>query len=277
MARRSHGASLAVGGSSPGCSTLPADTYHDAALTVRRCASTTSGFVAKKRPPACSGTVFSHFVRMSPPLSTRIADFARDLKRRRVFRVTAWYVLAAWVLIQVAETTFPYMGLPPSAVSAVIGLTIAGLPVALVLSWVFDLTPEGLETTSRSSPTEAAGIEAPSDVLTIERAPPTPVTHIVGRGEEIGRADKMLRQEGVRLLTIVGAGGSGKTRLALELAHRLEEPGVFPDGVAWVPLDTVRDPELVAPAIGRALGFGESGDEGISRPSLPHSVVGASC
>lgn len=214
-------------------------------------------------PPACSGTVFSHFVRMSPPLSTRIADLARDLKRRRVFRVTAWYVLAAWVLIQVAETTFPYMGFPPSAVSAVIVLTIVGLPIALVLSWVFDLTPEGLETTSRSSPTEPAGIEAPSGELTIERAPPTPVTHIVGRGEEIDRVEKLLRQEGARLLTIVGAGGSGKTRLALELAHRLQEPDVFPDGVAWVPLDTVRDPELVAPAIGRALGFGESGDEGI--------------
>lgn len=200
---------------------------------------------------------------MRPSLSTRIADFARDLKRRRVFRVGAWYVLGAWVLIQVAETTFPYVGLPPSAVSAVIGLTIAGLPVALVLSWVFDITPEGLETTSRSPPRETEEIEAPSDALTIERAPPTPVTPIIGRSEEIARADELLRRERVRLLTIVGAGGSGKTRLAMELARRLEESEVFPDGIAWVPLDTVRDPELVAPAVGRAFGFGESGDEEI--------------
>ena len=188
----------------------------------------------------------------------RIGGLVEELKRRRVFRVSVWYALSAWILIQVAETTFPYVGLPPAAVTFVIGLAVAGLPVALVLSWIFDLTPGGLEKTPASDapPPES---RAPANPLSIHAKPPAPATSLVGREDEVEEAERLLLVDGARILTLVGPGGSGKTRLALEVAHRAAPS--FPDGVAWVALDTIRDPALVPSTVGRAFGIGETGEE----------------
>ncbi|MGQ0812852.1 MAG: hypothetical protein ACT4O1_00095 [Gemmatimonadota bacterium] len=59
-----------------------------------------------------------------------------------MFRVAGAYAVAAWVLIQVATSTFPYLGLPDWAVTLVIVVTLVGFPVALVLSWLFQIRPE---------------------------------------------------------------------------------------------------------------------------------------
>lgn len=196
---------------------------------------------------------------VSPGALERAARFLGELKRRRVFRVLIVYAVGAWVLIQVVETTFPYLGLPDLAVTLVIVLAAGGLPVVLVLSWVFDITPEGLEITpgeaSRSSGSTPTTRPPP---VSSAAAPPVPTTPLVGREPELAEAERLIREEGVRLLTLVGPGGSGKTRLALELAHRLER--TFRDGLAWVPLDSVRSPDLVPSEIGRAFGVGESGE-----------------
>ncbi len=84
---------------------------------------------------------------------------------------------------------------------------------------------------------------------------PEQLTSFVGREREIGEVTDLLRHS--RLLTLTGPGGTGKTRLSLEVA-RLAEGG-FADGAWFVPLDTVTDPALVLPAIGRALGVREEG------------------
>lgn len=67
-----------------------------------------------------------------------------ELKRRRVFRVMAGYAIAAWVVLQVAEVTFEPLHLPDWALTAVVVVVIAGFPVAFVLAWVFQLTPQGV-------------------------------------------------------------------------------------------------------------------------------------
>jgi adenylate cyclase len=69
-------------------------------------------------------------------------EFYRQLKRRHVFRVASIYVVAAWVVIQVAETTFPAFNLPNSFIQVIIILAIAGFPIALLLSWVYDIVPD---------------------------------------------------------------------------------------------------------------------------------------
>jgi predicted ATPase/transcriptional regulator with XRE-family HTH domain/Tfp pilus assembly protein PilF len=95
---------------------------------------------------------------------------------------------------------------------------------------------------------------------------PIPPTPLVGREQEVAAACSVLRpaggEGGARLLTLTGPGGVGKTRLALAVATELAAD--FPDGVAWVELATLRDPELVANAVARALGVGEGGERPLS-------------
>ena len=85
---------------------------------------------------------------------------------------------------------------------------------------------------------------------------PAALTSFVGRRREIAEVGARLRG-GARLLTLTGAPGTGKTRLALEASRGLA--GAFPDGVAFVPLAPVGDPDLVWPTVAAALGAQEAG------------------
>jgi predicted ATPase/class 3 adenylate cyclase len=84
-----------------------------------------------------------------------------------------------------------------------------------------------------------------------------PPTALVGRDKELVLVTRMLRDEDARLVTLTGPGGSGKTRLALEIAAELLD--AFPDGVFFVDLAGLRDPTLVLAAIASILGVREAG------------------
>ena len=86
---------------------------------------------------------------------------------------------------------------------------------------------------------------------------PTQLTPLIGRQQEVAAACRLLRRSQVRLLTLTGTGGVGKTRLALQVANTLEED--FVDGVSSVPLAPIRDPELLIPTIAQALTLKEGG------------------
>ena len=85
---------------------------------------------------------------------------------------------------------------------------------------------------------------------------PVPSAPLVGREGELEGTVELLRRREVRLLTLTGAGGVGKTRLALEAAR--EAAGFFPDGAAFVSLASVGDPSLVALTVCEALGVRET-------------------
>src|SRR5690348_10722270 len=84
---------------------------------------------------------------------------------------------------------------------------------------------------------------------------PIQPTPFIGREQEVAAVAQQLRREEVRLLTLTGPGGIGKTRLALQVATQLSEH--FPDGVSFVNLAPLRDPGLVVPTIAQALGIRE--------------------
>jgi predicted ATPase len=102
-----------------------------------------------------------------------------------------------------------------------------------------------------------------SSPATVEAFHPVPLpvatTSFIGREPEVGEVLARLRREDVRLVTLVGPGGMGKTRLALEVAARLASE--LPDGAAYVPLEAIRDPAFVGQAILRALNVRERGLE----------------
>ena len=68
-----------------------------------------------------------------------------ELKRRNVFRVALFYIVAAWVVIQVAETLLPVFDVPDAAIRIIVLILALGFPLALVFAWAFELTPEGLK------------------------------------------------------------------------------------------------------------------------------------
>ncbi|MGB5526177.1 MAG: adenylyl cyclase, partial [Gemmatimonadota bacterium] len=74
-------------------------------------------------------------------------QFARELSRRKVVRVAMLYGVVAWVLIQLADVIFPALALPDWTIRLFVILAIMGLPLALLLSWFFDLTPDGVTRT----------------------------------------------------------------------------------------------------------------------------------
>jgi len=74
-------------------------------------------------------------------------DFFAELKRRKVYRVAVAYAVVSWLLIQIATQVFPFLEIPTWAVRLVIVLLALGFPIALLLAWAFDLTPEGIKRT----------------------------------------------------------------------------------------------------------------------------------
>jgi TolB-like protein/Tfp pilus assembly protein PilF len=75
------------------------------------------------------------------------AKFLTELKRRNVYKVAIAYGVVAWLLMQVASQIFPFFEIPNWAVRLVVLLLVIGFPVALILAWAFELTPEGLKRT----------------------------------------------------------------------------------------------------------------------------------
>src|SRR5216110_121028 len=102
----------------------------------------------------------SNFVSILSPLQYRpvqiqsffMSGFFEEVKRRKVYRVAAAYVIAAGGIIQLASAAFPAWELPNWALRLVIVLLLVGFPIALILAWAFDVTAQGIKTTPTAAP-----------------------------------------------------------------------------------------------------------------------------
>ncbi len=100
---------------------------------------------------------------MARPLAfDRLGRFYRELRRRKVMRVAAFYIVAAWVAIEVASVVFPELLLPAWSVRLVILLALIAFPFVVVLAWIFDLTPAGVQRTPELALPGAAAVALPA-------------------------------------------------------------------------------------------------------------------
>ncbi len=90
-------------------------------------------------------------------------SFFAELKRRDVIRVGIAYVVGGWILVEAADILLPTFGAPDWAMRAVILTLIAGLPVALIVAWMFELTPEGIKRDDHEDTPEEARFKARTD------------------------------------------------------------------------------------------------------------------
>lgn len=110
-------------------------------------------------------------------------------------------------------------------------------------------------TLRRTQPSTLHPVEDRQDGMRV----PVPLASFIGRSREIAACASLVRGRTARLVTLIGPGGVGKTRLALQVAADLATD--FADGADFVELSSIHDPALVAPAIARALGIRRTHDE----------------
>src|ERR1700755_2699243 len=77
----------------------------------------------------------------------KVDNFFSELQRRNVYKVAVAYAVVGWLLVQVVTQVFPIFEIPNWALRLIVLVIVIGFPIALVIAWAFELTPEGLKRT----------------------------------------------------------------------------------------------------------------------------------
>src|SRR5437588_6161592 len=85
-------------------------------------------------------------------MNARLYGFFCELRRRKVYRVAVAYAVVGWLLIQISATTFPIFALPQWSLKLIIVSILIGFPIALILSWAFDVGPHGIHKAEAATP-----------------------------------------------------------------------------------------------------------------------------
>ncbi len=130
-----------------------------------------------------------------------------ELKRRNVVKVAVAYAIVGWLLIEVTSTVFPLVQLPDWTATFVAMLILVGFPIALILSWAYEITPEGMKRSHEVEATES-------------------ITHVTGRKIDFAIIGALVLALGFVVYNYVLEGGSG-------------ESSVLPNSVAVIPFENV--------------------------------------
>lgn len=115
-----------------------------------------------------------------------------------------------------------------------------------------DEPPQGLHRTFRTTRAVGTGFRSEGSLKGLRHETDSP---LIGRVKETAEIKRLLESEDIRLVTLTGIGGTGKTRLSIEIAHQLQQ--YFSDGIYFIDLSAVNDPLLVIPKIAHAVGVKE--------------------
>lgn len=198
---------------------------------------------------------------------SKVSAFIRELRRRRVFRVAAVYFAVAFVLVETSDLVFPALEIPSWAYTLVVVLAIMGFPIAMVLAWAFDLTPEGvhrtepLPGTADSAPQSAAprdpapsGVRPPTPSAARPPRPPggpsiaiLPFTNLSGNPEDEYFSDGVTEDIMARVCSVPGLRVISRTSVMRYKGATTPIPEIVGElGVAYVMEGTVRrTPERV--------------------------------
>src|SRR5262245_33225490 len=103
------------------------------------------------------GCIFAYDGSRRRPTEMSGRNFFAELKRRNVYKVAVAYAIVGWLLVQIATQVFPFLEIPNWVVRLVIALVAIGFPIALIIAWAFELTPEGIKRTEDVDLAAAAG------------------------------------------------------------------------------------------------------------------------
>src|SRR3954452_13528638 len=92
---------------------------------------------------------------MIAAVSVQSRNFFSELQRRNVYKVAVAYAIVAWLFIQIATQVFPFFEIPNWAVRLVVFILALGFPVALILAWAFEITPEGIKRADEVLPAQS--------------------------------------------------------------------------------------------------------------------------
>jgi TolB-like protein/Flp pilus assembly protein TadD len=166
-------------------------------------------------------------------MTARVIRLYGELKRRRVFRVAVVYGAVAFVVAQAADIAFPALQLPPWTITLVVVLAVLGFPIALVLAWAFEVTPDGVVRTAVADAAPRGGAGA------------SPTGQ---RGRASWTAERIAAVGGVAVLSLAGGafmvfggglqrpGSPGSPGASGSLAAHRVDTG-FPHVAAWLRLD----------------------------------------
>ena len=185
-----------------------------------------------------------------------LEQFWQELRRRKVLPFLIAYVAACFAIIEFFDITQNTFSIPENTLRLLYFIAAAGLPVVIFLPWYIYRKPKDVES-GEQAPALKPQFQAEEKVL---HNLPAQLTTFIGRKKEMETVKDLTNDH--RLVTLTGAGGCGKTRLALEVAIQLVPE--YENGVWFVDLAPTSDGQLVVKKITEVLGIAEVSNKSIT-------------
>jgi TolB-like protein len=203
-------------------------------------------------------------------------EFFSELKRRNVYKVAVAYVVVAWLLIQAASILFPTFEAPPWVMKVFVALLLLCFPVALILSWAFEITPEGIKRESEVEPNKSIRRRTGRKIVGL-----TVVLAVIAAGLMVFRSSRLTSLNSAQPITSVVNAVADKSVAVLPLVNTSGDPAneYFSDGLSEELIAVLaKIPDLKV--IGRSSSFlfkGKSGDSGAigQKLGVAHLIEGS--